>query len=36
MNELLIAIFRFFNPWLTYFEAKPVDMEVLNDDDSLP
>jgi len=27
MSELLIALFRFLNPWLAYFEAPSVDLE---------
>lgn len=28
MNERLLCLFRFFNPWLAFFESKPVDIEA--------
>ena len=33
MNELLLALFRLFNPWLAFFEQKPEDLPRGGPDD---
>ena len=33
MNEFLIRIFRWLNPWLKWWEDEPVELEDLDEED---